>query len=39
MGSYPFTQDGTYGTNLVIRGTDGVRLDQAMARLVALFGA
>ncbi len=39
MGSYPFTQDGTYGTNLVIRGTDGARLDQAMARLVAMFGA
>lgn len=38
MGSYPFTQDGTYGTNLVIRGTDAVRLGQAMTRLVALFG-
>ncbi len=37
MGSYPFTIDGKYGTNLVIRGTDPVRLDQAMVRLVAMF--
>ena len=38
MGSYPFTQNGAFGTNLVIRGTDGARIDAAMARLVALFG-
>lgn len=38
MGSYPFNQNGVYGTNLVIRGTDGAMLDQAMLRLVALFG-
>ena len=38
MGSYPFIQNGAYGANLVIRGTDPARLDQAMARLVALFG-
>jgi molybdenum cofactor synthesis domain-containing protein len=38
MGSYPFSTNGVFGTNLVIRGTDGVRLEQAMARLVALFG-
>lgn len=37
MGSYPFTQNGAHGTNLVIRGTDAARLDQAMARLAALF--
>lgn len=38
MGSYPFNQNGIYGTNLVIRGTDPGRLDAAMqelARLVA----
>lgn len=33
MGSYPFQQNGTYGTNLVIRGTDAERLAQAMTRL------
>lgn len=38
MGSYPFSTNGVFGTNLVIRGTDGARVEQAMARLVALFG-
>ena len=38
MGSYPFIRNGAYGTNLVIRGTDGAQVDAAMARLVALFG-
>jgi molybdenum cofactor synthesis domain-containing protein len=38
MGSYPFTVNGVFGTNLVIRGTDGTRLNAAMARLEALFG-
>lgn len=38
MGSYPFTQNGAYGTNLVIRGTEAARVDAAMLRLVALFG-
>lgn len=38
MGSYPFTQGGAYGTNLVIRGTDPARLDAAMLRLTRLFG-
>ena len=38
MGSYPFVQAGSFGTNLVIRGTDPARLDAAMARLKALFG-
>jgi molybdenum cofactor synthesis domain-containing protein len=37
MGSYPFVQNGAYGTNLVIRGTDAARLDAAMTRLSALF--
>ncbi|MDT8856950.1 molybdopterin-binding protein [Paracoccaceae bacterium Fryx2] len=39
MGSYPFTRNGAYGTNLVIRGTDPARLDEAMTRLAALFPA
>ncbi len=38
MGSYPFTINGAFGTNLVIRGTDASRLDAAMQRLLALFG-
>lgn len=38
FGSYPFTRDGAYGTNLVVRGKDARRLDQAMLRLAALFG-
>ncbi|MEZ5798274.1 MAG: molybdopterin-binding protein [Paracoccaceae bacterium] len=38
MGSYPFTVNGAYGTNLVIRGTDAGRLDQAMLRLTEMFG-
>ncbi|MBK1634980.1 competence/damage-inducible protein A [Rhodovulum adriaticum] len=37
MGSYPFVRDGAYGTNVVIRGTDGARIDAAMADLAALF--
>ena len=38
MGSYPFQgPDGSYGASIVIRGTDGARLDEAMARLAALF--
>lgn len=39
MGSYPFIQNGAHGTNLVIRGTDPGRLDEAMTRLAALFPA
>lgn len=38
MGSYPFNQNGVYGTNLVVRGTDAGRLDAAMVKLMALFG-
>lgn len=38
MGSYPFVRNGAVGTNLVIRGTDGARLEEAMTRLIALFG-
>jgi molybdenum cofactor synthesis domain-containing protein len=37
MGSYPFVKDGVYGTNIVIRGQDMGRLDQAMTQLSRLF--
>ena len=37
MGSYPFSTNGIFGTNLVVRGTDAERLDQAMASLTRLF--
>ncbi len=37
MGSYPFNQNGDYGTNLVIRGTDETRLDAALAGLSDLL--
>ena len=37
MGSYPFTLNGAYGTNLVVRGTDAGRVDAAMIQLSALF--
>ena len=38
FGSYPFVLNGAYGTNLVVRGQDAARLNQAMARMVMLFG-
>ncbi|WP_426036340.1 competence/damage-inducible protein A [Cypionkella sp. TWP1-2-1b2] len=38
MGSYPFTQNGAFGTNLVIRGTDPGRVSAAILRLTELFG-
>lgn len=37
MGSYPFTNQGVFGTNLVIRGTDPAQIDAAMLRLVEMF--
>jgi molybdenum cofactor synthesis domain-containing protein len=37
MGSYPFTVNGVYGTNLVIRGTDAAQMTAAMAQLEGLF--
>lgn len=33
IGSYPFHKDGAFGTNIVIRGSDGARVDAAMMRL------
>lgn len=37
IGSYPFQKDGVYGANIVIRGSEGARVDAAMTRLAALF--
>jgi molybdenum cofactor synthesis domain-containing protein len=37
IGSYPFQQNGAYGSNVVVRGTDGAQVDAAMARLAAVF--
>lgn len=36
FGSYPFVQNGAYGTNIVVRGTDPTRIDAAMARLTVI---
>lgn len=33
IGCYPFQRDGAFGANVVIRGTDGARLDAAITRL------
>ncbi|MFY0311479.1 competence/damage-inducible protein A [Leisingera sp. D0M16] len=33
VGCYPFQKDGAFGANIVIRGTDGVRIDAAMTEL------
>ena len=37
IGSYPFQKDGAYGSNIVIRGTEGARIDAAMVKLRGLF--
>lgn len=37
VGSYPFQKDGIYGSNIVVRGSDPVMLDQATAVLEARF--
>lgn len=39
MGSYPFNVNGAFGSNLVIRGTDASRIDEAMKCLIVLFGS
>lgn len=33
VGCYPFQKDGVFGANVVIRGTDGARIDAAMTEL------
>ena len=39
FGSYPFVQNGAYGTNIVVRGTDSARIDAAMTRLTVIAAA
>jgi molybdopterin-biosynthesis enzyme MoeA-like protein len=39
IGSYPFIRDGCHGSNIVIRGHDGARVDAAMAELSGMFPA
>lgn len=36
IGSYPFQDGGTYGTNIVVRGTDRRAIDRALERLAEL---
>ena len=38
FGSYPFRQDGAFGTNIVIRGTDPEIIAEAAARLASVAG-
>lgn len=38
LGSYPFRDDTGWGTNLVVRGLDATRVDQAMAALRTRIG-
>jgi molybdenum cofactor synthesis domain-containing protein len=33
IGCYPFSKDGVYGANIVVRGSDGAQIDAAMTRL------
>jgi molybdenum cofactor synthesis domain-containing protein len=37
MGSYPFVREGVQGTNLVVRGTDAARIQDAITQLATLF--
>ncbi len=37
VGSYPFQKDGKYGSNIVVRGQDATRLDDAMLALEKIF--
>lgn len=39
FGSYPSLRNGVYGASIVIRGTNGHRIDEAMAELTAAFAA
>ncbi len=38
IGCYPFQKDGIYGANIVVRGTEGARIDAAMTRLAKEIG-
>jgi molybdenum cofactor synthesis domain-containing protein len=38
VGSYPYQKDGVYGSNLVVRGQDAARLDEAITVLAKALG-
>lgn len=38
IGCYPFQVNGVFGANVVVRGTDGARVDQAITRLAKELG-
>jgi molybdenum cofactor synthesis domain-containing protein len=37
IGSYPFQKDGVFGAQIVVRGSDGARVDAAMTKLAGIF--
>ena len=37
IGSYPFTRDGVFGSNIVVRSTDGAAVDAVITELARLF--
>ena len=37
IGSYPFTRDGVFGSNIVVRSTDGAAVDGVITTLARLF--
>jgi molybdenum cofactor synthesis domain-containing protein len=37
VGSYPFSRDGRFGANLVVRGTDADRVAEAMTQIVSVM--
>lgn len=37
IGSYPFTRDGVFGSNVVVRSTDGAQVDAVITALARLF--
>ena len=39
IGSYPFQENGKYGSNIVLRGPDAARIEAALAELKAAFPA
>ncbi len=39
LGSYPFQQDGVFGAQIVVRGTNGTQVDAAMTELNKMFPA
>lgn len=39
LGSYPFHEEGIHGTNIVAKGHDEARVDEALARLRRELGA